>query len=319
MLKTPLLRGFFMPIEPPGATFVLFPDMKYLFHLLLIPLFWSCEKDIQIAIKDPGPKLVVDASIENDSRPLVILTNSLDYFGKIDVDVLEKSFVHDAQVDITTGGATFHLKEYNVVNGSGTTIYYYSSDPTDPNGMLTGRLQTKYGLSIRTGGISYAASTTIPSITRRIDSLWWEPAKLPDDSDKVKMMIRATDKPGFGDYIRYYTKTNQESFFPGYNSVYDDQVIDGTTYTLPVDKATDRNLPRKDSDAYFNRGDSVILKLCNIDKATYDFWRTFEFSFQSVGNPFSSPTKVTSNISNGALGYFGGYAAQFRKLVIPPR
>jgi hypothetical protein len=42
-----------------------------------------------------------------------------------------------------------------------------------------------------------------------------------------------------------------------------------------------------------------------------------EFSYASVGNPFSTPTKVMSNISNGALGYFGGYASQYRTLIIP--
>ena len=55
----------------------------------------------------------------------------------------------------------------------------------------------------------------------------------------------------------------------------------------------------------------------NITKSTFDFWNTFEFSYQSVGNPFSSPTKVLSNITNGALGYFGGYAAQFKTIIIP--
>jgi len=42
-----------------------------------------------------------------------------------------------------------------------------------------------------------------------------------------------------------------------------------------------------------------------------------EFSYSSIGNPFSSPTKVLGNISDGALGYFGGYASQFRTIVIP--
>jgi hypothetical protein len=67
----------------------------------------------------------------------------------------------------------------------------------------------------------------------------------------------------------------------------------------------------------FNKGDTVQLKLCTIDKATFDFWRTTEFNFASVGNPFSSPTRVLSNLSNGALGYFGGYAVQYRRLLIP--
>ena len=59
------------------------------------------------------------------------------------------------------------------------------------------------------------------------------------------------------------------------------------------------------------------IKLCNIDKGTYDFWRTYEFSFQSIGNPFSSPIRILGNISNDALGYFGGYGAQYRTVIIP--
>jgi hypothetical protein len=72
-----------------------------------------------------------------------------------------------------------------------------------------------------------------------------------------------------------------------------------------------------DTYSYFNRGDSVTVKFTNIDKATFDFWRTMEYSYSSIGNPFASPTKVISNIKGGGLGYFGGYATQYISLVIP--
>jgi hypothetical protein len=87
-------------------------------------------------------------------------------------------------------------------------------------------------------------------------------------------------------------------------------------YELQVAPGVDRNLSDREEN-FFNRGDTITFKLSNIDKATYDFWRTMEFSYASVGNPFSTPTKVMSNISNGALGYFGGYASQYRTLIIP--
>jgi hypothetical protein len=58
------------------------------------------------------------------------------------------------------------------------------------------------------------------------------------------------------------------------------------------------------------------VKFTNIDKATFDFWRTMEYSYSSIGNPFASPTTVQGNIK-GALGYFGGYAAQYKRLIIP--
>ena len=87
---------------------------------------------------------------------------------------------------------------------------------------------------------------------------------------------------------------------------------------LPHRMGINRNADR-DSIEYnfFFRGDTVDFKLSNIDKATYDFWRTWESAYSSVGNPFSSPTKVLGNISNNALGYFGGYASQYRRLIIP--
>lgn len=130
-------------------------------------------------------------------------------------------------------------------------------------------------------------------------------------------MLKGRDRPGLGDYIRYYTRVGKGPFLPGFNSVFDDQIIDGTSYTVTVDKGFDRNTEFSDSTAYFRKGDTVTVKVCNIDKVTYDFWRTYEFSFQSIGNPFSSPTNILGNISNGALGYFGGYAAQHRSVIIP--
>ena len=92
----------------------------------------------------------------------------------------------------------------------------------------------------------------------------------------------------------------------------------GQPMTLQVDRGYPRNLGLTEDDLiYFNKGDTVTFKLCNIDKATFDFWRTMEFSYASVGNPFSSPSKVLSNISGNGLGYFAGYAAQYHTIIIP--
>jgi hypothetical protein len=278
-------------------------------------LFWgflvSCEKDIDIDLKETEPRLVVDANIENGVAPFVSLNRSLDYFGKISPQILLSSFVRNAEVSITEANRIYRLREDSVAAGPGAFLYFFTSDS------LRGKINARYQLTVVAEGRTYTASTTIPQITRQIDSIWWEKAPLVDDSTRVRMMIKATDKPGFGDYIRYFTKTNSQPFFPGFNSVFDDQFIDGKTYTVQVDRGLNKNADNSDEDVYFTRGDTATLKLCNIDRATYDFWRTFEFNFQSIGNPFSSPTKTLGNISNGALGYFGGYAAQYRTLIIP--
>jgi hypothetical protein len=283
-------------------------------YLILILFFVSCEKDVNIKLDPSQTRLVVDASIENGQPPIVFLSQSLDFFGKINPMILSASSVRNAKVTIADGTSTVELIEDSIVQGN-SKVYFYSTSGS--NQFFRGRVGVKYDLRIEALGSIYTASTTIPIITRKIDSLWWEKVPLAEDSNDRRIMLKGTDQPGLGDYIRYFTKRGQGPFLAGFNSVFDDQIIDGKTYTVQVDRGFDKNTEFNDSLSYFKRGDTVTLKLCNIDMATYDFWRTYEFSFQSIGNPFSSPTKILGNISNDALGYFGGYGAQYRTIIIP--
>lgn len=277
----------------------------------------GCEKAVDFELDETADKLVVEATIENGTPPVVVLTKSLNYFSQIDPQLLAGSFVHGATVEISNGAKTHRLKEYTTPLGGGYNLYYYSIDSSNLSTAFTGALKSEYSLKIVSEGKEYSAITTIPDITKRIDSLWWTP--MPKDSveGKVVVMIRSTDRPGFGDYIRYWTKKNSEPLLPGFQSVFDDLVIDGTTYDLEVEPGIDRNEGWDNEERAFRRGDTVLFKMSNIDKRTYDFWRTLEYNYTSVGNPFSTPIKVLGNISNGALGYFGGYASQYRQLIIP--
>lgn len=275
---------------------------------------FSCEKDIDIKLDPSEANMVVEATIENDQPPFVLLSTSFDYFSKIDSLALKNTFVRKASVILSDGMREVKLVEDSVISREGARIYFYTTGLQDKS--FVGKLNSRYTLSINNAGKIYTASTTIPSITRRIDSVWWEKLPLSKDTNAARVIIRATDKPGLGDFIRYFTKVNKGPFLPGFNSVYDDNIIDGSTYTIPVDKGIDRNVPFADSLSFFKKGDTVTIKLSNIDKNTYDFWRTYEFSLQSIGNPFSSPTRILSNLSNNALGYFGGYANQYRVIVL---
>jgi hypothetical protein len=277
----------------------------------------SCEKDINFDLKDAADVLVVDASIENGQAPYVILNKSFDFFSTLNPEKLSNSFVHDAIVTISNGAVTNHLKEYSYPVGGGLKVYFYGIDSTNPSTAFMGQFNTSYILQISSEGKNYTAVTTIPLLAKKIDSLFWKPAPFADDSNDVVVSLKATDPPGLGNYIRYFTKKNEGPFLPGDNSVFDDQIIDGTTYEFQIDPGIDRNNPVPYDSNYFKRGDSVTIKLCNIDKATYNFWSSWEFSYQSIGNPFAQPNKVVGNVSNGALGAFYGYATFYKTIVIP--
>lgn len=260
--------------------------------------------------------MVVEATIENGGPPVVFLSNSLSYFSQISPQLLAASLVHGADVYVYNGSKTQRLKEYNQSLGAGYALSYYSIDSSNLSTAFLGELNTKYSLRIVAGGKEYTATTTIPNFNKRIDSIWYKAGPPQLDTSKVITMARITDPPGFGDYVRYFTKRNSGPFLPGLNSAFDDLFVDGTTYELQVQAGVDRNQTVKEDDLFFNKGDTVTFKLSSIDKATFDFWQTMEYSYQSIGNPFATPTKVLGNVSNNALGYFGGYASQYRTLII---
>jgi hypothetical protein len=290
---------------------------KWILVLIGISALTGCEKTLLIQPDQQAPKLVVEAQIENGQPPVVSLSSSLNYFAEIDPVALSNAYVRGAKISISDGTKMVQLKEMSAQNGN-HTFYYYTTNQTTPVTNITGEFGKKYTMTVESGGQLYTSSTTIPLPAKKVDSLWWKKAPGNTDSINVILMGRITDPPGLGNYIRYFTRANNENFFPGFRSVYDDQIIDGKTYEVQINRGVSKNDPPKRGESgYFKRGDTVTLKHCNIDKASFDFWRTWEFTYESVGNPFSSPGKVIGNISNGGLGSFCGYAIQYKTLIIP--
>ncbi len=285
--------------------------------LILVTGLLACEKSVQFDLDKQAPKLVVEGTIESGSAPLFFLSRSLDFFSEINPEILTGSFVRDAIIRVSNGSKTHQLKEYGIPTPAGT-IYYYSTDSSNLSTAFTGVEGMTYTVQIEAAGKTYTASTTIPLHRKTVDSLWWRPSINNPDTNKVVLMARVTDPPGFGNYIRFFNSTNGGPFNPGLNSVFDDQIVDGSTYDIEVEKGIDRNAEIDfETYSFFDKGDTVILKFTNIDKACFDFWRTMEYNYSSIGSPFSNPTRVLTNINGGALGYFGGYSVQYDTLVIP--
>ncbi len=288
--------------------------MRRLIIISSILFLVACEKDIQIEPTQNQPKMVVDAEIENGQAPIVVLSTSLNYFSTIDTAALFASFIKDAKVQINNGSKTVTLQVNELRFPQGGRYVFYTTPLNDP---MIGETGKTYQLSIEHLGQQYQSTTSIPLITKTIDSLWTKRvANRPSNDSFRVLMARIFDPPGLGNYIRYFTKVNRQPFYPGFNSAFDDAIIDGKTYNIDIDKGVDKNQPfERENYGFFKLGDTVTVKLANIDKASYTFWRTWEFAFQSIGNPFSSPGVVKGNISNGALGAFCGYGSQYKTYI----
>lgn len=291
---------------------------KFLWVLCLI-IFNSCEKNIDFKLEDSAPTLVVEASIENEKPPQVILTKSTSYYSQISPELLSESFVHNAEVYISNGTVTHKLKEYADPFFGNLNLYHYGIDSADLITAFNGEFNTTYNLRIVSEGKEYLSTTTIPSLTWYPDSIFFKPVPFEPDTNVRAMFAHATEPAGLGNYMRYFTKINNEPFFPGVpNSVYSDQIIDGTTYTIQVEPGRNRNVSAdpNENKKPLKVSDTLTLKFCNIDRASYNFWNTWEFAYQAIGNPFSQPNKVIGNISNGALGAFCGYAAWYHTYIV---
>ena len=289
--------------------------MKYCALMAVVFLLLSCEKDVTLNVASAEPLLVADAQIENGQPPIVVLTKSLGYFSKIDPQILAGSFVRNAEVYVSNGTVTHKLKEYSTSFAPGFTAYFYSNDLSNPATAFVGQFTKTYNLRIVSEGKEYTSSTFIPNNAITLDSIYTRLAPQNPDTAKRVLLLKSTDPPGLGNYGRYFTKKNSEPFLPGENSVFDDQVIDGTPFTVQLPQGIDRNDPPKADSNFFKRGDTITLKYCNIPQSAYTFWSTWEFAFQGIGNPFTQPNKVLGNISNGALGAFCGYGVQYKTII----
>lgn len=291
-----------------------------LFTLYLI--YSSCEKEVDINLNTGEPKLVVDGQIETGGPPIVIISKSIGYFSKIDLSTLESSFVHGALVKVSDGSQTITLREYSLDTGiNGTNKFYlYSIDTADMASLnFRGVTERHYTLTVEYEGSTYSAVTKIPNV-RPIDSLWFrKPAGDPAVATAVLMYVKFTDPDTTGNYLRYFTKRNNELYLPGLNSVYEDDIVNGTTIdSLNLAAGYNRSkAPNLDSLGVFFRGDTVTLRWCSIDKGVFDFFRTYEYATGTVGNPFASPVNVITNISGGALGVWAGYGSSYSTAIIP--
>src|SRR4030095_5676528 len=185
--------------------------MRHIFVLIITTfVLASCEKGVTFDLDESSPKIVFEAPIETNKPPFVILSKSQNFFAQITPDILEASFVRNAEVYVSNGTVTHKLKEYSTPLSNGYTFYFYSIDSSNLATAFVGKPNTQYNLRIVADGKEYTATTKIPIITRRIDSLFWKQAPGSNDPNKAALMVKATDQPGFGDYIRYFTKRNKE-------------------------------------------------------------------------------------------------------------
>lgn len=310
---------------------------QYIFGLaVVISLFSACTTDITLDLPAPEPKIVVEGTIEPGLPPIISLTSTVPFYGEVNFNELDAFYVHDATVTVSDGVNSVELVEFCLddipeellplvaaflgfeLDSTGTFAVnfclYTVPDIFAGTPAFVGEVGKTYSLNISYEDKVLTSSTTLyPPVPP--DSIYYVPDMNPDVDSLVRLYIALTEPEPQGNFYRYFTKQNEDAFYPGFSSVFDDNLINGQSFSFTVDRGYN---PTEDFSinpyGVFKVGDTIILKWCSIDFPTYDFYRTLEFDSGTDG-PFSSATIVQTNI-NGGLGIWCAYGSVYDTLIV---
>lgn len=286
----------------------------------MLTLFASCEKEVKIKLSDGNSSLVVEGTVETDVPPYLVLTKSIGFFSTIDLNTLQGSFIHGANITVSDGTKTVTLKEYTIDTGGVNKFYFYSVDTALAGNQMVGVNGRSYHLKISYEGKTYEADTKVPFV-QPMDTIWaGDPVKFGKAADgAMSVYVNYNDPDTPGNYGIYYTQINSQPYFMS-QDLYTDEFTNGSLQTkYPLTLGTDPTQGRdaqNDSTGYVFKGDTLRLKWCSIDKKVYDFWRSYVYASNVTGNPFSTPINLKTNISGGALGVWAGYSAVYTTLIV---
>lgn len=278
-----------------------------LVFVTLLLIISACEPEPDIAFPDYSSKLVIDGFIEQGQFPKIVLTRSASYFDDVDSVSIRRFIVSTAKVTISDG-ENEEVLTYKKGDDFFPPYYYQATD-------LKGEIGKTYTLNVFLEGQVYTSTTTIIS-PPSFDSLWFEPSE--QGGDQFFIYGKVNDPANEANFYRIFTKRKgkDSKYVPIYYSAFADTPFNGEKFTFTMLRGSESLTEVKD-DAYFEKGDTVSIRFCSLDKSHFRFWSTLENELYMAGNPFaSSGNKIEYNVSENALGVWGGYGAKYYQIVI---
>lgn len=306
-------------------------------------LFTACEKEIDLQLEDSPPQLVVNGIIEPGSPPIVVLTQSSNYWEPLDITAVSSLFLHGATITVNNGTSAVQLTEVCSTSVDPSLLPLISQilglniqalKAIDfciyTNSSMLGEVGKNYALDINYNNENFTSSTVIPTLVP-LDSTWFT---IWGGTDSLGYAwANLTDPAAPGNNYRWYAKRINKytygankgqqkdgNFIPPRSSVVDDKFFNGLSFEFAYDRGS-ANGSKKDDDnneekGFFKLGDTIVVKFCSIDKGVYEFTETLEEQVLTAGNPFASPSNVPTNIEGkDVLGVWAGYGVTYDTIV----
>lgn len=268
--------------------------MKLLKLILLIFIFQSCEKVIDIETEFDDKRLVIDANISKhrdsiDGIASVKLSETIPYFSD------QESIIKNASVKIETNQIVYNL--------------VYNNDKKEYSSIIENINKEEFVLSIIRNENTYTSSEKLIT-TPKIKSVIFGDRKSLN-KDEVELRVTFIDPPEKGNYYLW-------KFGPKKSGKYDylpalDKYINGNEFTFSffIDKTE-----------YLQNSDFINIEINGISENYYNYLNilTSQAGAQN-GRPFSTSSSIIrGNISNLVseekfpLGYFRVYEFDYFRL-----
>lgn len=250
--------------------------MRYLYSIICIFCLGltSCEELIDVNLNEVDPRYVIEADLNDLTSDQVIYVSQTVAF---DEPVRNKA-VNDATVVVTDDkGAVFNF------SNEGNGAYHANFKP---------KASTRYNLKVTIGQEVFESSSYMNSYID-VDSLGVVEDVVFTDT-VYSLTQKFWDPKDEPNYYKYNMSVNGGDVV--FSRVFSDKFNDGLFVTHQI---SDRN-----NDLFI--GDTVVVYRQIIDKQVYTYWN----ELQSINPGSAAPGNPTSNITNGALGYFSVSSAK---------
>lgn len=256
--------------------------------IFLLMLLSSCEKEINIDLNKTNPRFVIEGNISNVAgESKVKITKTLNF---------------DETIDFPTVSGAFVTITDTVLNKIDTLKY--STKGIYKDSTLFGLEGHTYKLQVKIGTESYTSFSTIPhrlmfdSIVQMRDLGGPKPPAGTPGAGNVQFQPSYKNMTKTDKYFQYVISRNDTLL----NKITARSDMAATLFSFPIPFSVQAK-----------KNDIVVFDIQCIDKTVYEYLNELNANIGQFG---ATPSNPTSNISNGALGYFKAYTSQKIKLEV---
>ena len=282
-------------------------------------LFNSCTEDITINTNNSIPVPVVYGTItDHYIRQEIALSSSTGYF-----DQKENERISDAIVTLEEDSTNI-TNTYNLTQDSVGSGIYKTQQPMAGKPGWTYKLTVKTDFDLDGTAENYEAESKMP--TRIIlDSM--NITKIKESGYTLYSLNISAQDPA--DQTNYYfckytingTLYNKISKYIGFDDTsLNGMYVDDLSIWLFYDKS---NISKFNDDdvkdmVFLSSGDKMYIEICNITKGYSDFIEDCQGQKDGSNPMFGGPpANISTNISNGARGYFTAYSTSSANSIVP--